>query len=344
VYEFSLLQKLLLKFNIIPHPIVDSVSSIVAGRALQVSVKLGVIDALGDTPMSASTIAECTGVSERGVLVLLDCLDALGYVRKQAARYRLTPRGKKFLSKDSPQSLHQVVLFSDYLFNSLTTLEATIQADGPEQTNYASFTPELWEIFTSAMQEFACTNLAEVVRLVPLPVQAKKLLDLGGSHGLYSMALCQRAPRLSAEIIDFAPVEALAKRLIAQQQMTDRVTFRVGDFLRDELGGDYDVILAFNVIHGLRSEANQLLAAKVSKALNPGGMYVILDQISSGERASPLFRLLIASMGLSFFHYFGSGPYAFHEVREWLHQAGFARCELRKTRTPGFAVIIGQKC
>lgn len=342
IHKFSFIEKILLKFNVIPHPIVDALSTVVTGRALQVSVKMGIIDAIGQTPKSAAMVAEQTGVSEHGALVLLDCLDALGYVKKQVEGYRLTPRGNKFLSKDSPSGFQRMLLFSDYLFNILTELESTVKSGKSDHINYESFTPEYWDIFTNAMREFSQTNAAEVANLIPLPPNAKKLLDLGGSHGLYSTELCKRSPLLLAEIIDFALVEPFAKMTIEQHRMTDRIKFRIGDFIQDELGRDYDVILAFNVIHGLCSMANQNLAAKVNKALNAGGIYVILDQIKGMEGKSQLSRVIAASIGL-IFHHLGGSTYAFEDVRDWLQKAGFHRCELRNTRAPGFALIIGEK-
>lgn len=343
VHKFSFIEKILLRLNIIPHPIIDSLSSVIAGRALQVSMKMGVIDALEKTPKPAAVIAAQTGISERGARVLLDCVAALGYAHKQPAGYRMTPRGEKFFAKDSPFGLRKMLLFADYLFSNLTELEQTVRDGGPSRTNYESFTPALWGIFTDTMQEFARTNMAQVVKLIPLPARAKKLLDLGGSHGLYSLELCKRHPLLVADIMDCSPVEPFAKTLIAQHDMKDRVTFRCGDFLTDALGKDYDVVLAFNVMHGLHTEANRYLAAKVSEALKPGGRYVILDQIEGVADNSQLSRLFASSMGLSFFHQMGGSSYAFAEVREWLHEAGFRSCTLKKTHAPGFALIIGEK-
>jgi cyclopropane fatty-acyl-phospholipid synthase-like methyltransferase len=192
------------------------------------------------------------------------------------------------------------------------------------------------------MREFSQTNASTVAKLIPLPSNAKKLLDLGGSHGLYSTEICKRFPLILAEIMDFASVEPFAKLTIEKHKMKDRVKFRIGDFMKDEFGSDYDVIFAFNVIHGLGREANYQLAVKVNKALNSGGSYVILDLIKGMEGKSQLSRVIAASIGL-IFHHIGGGSYTFEDVRDWLHNAGFHRCEVRKTRTPGFALIIGEK-
>jgi hypothetical protein len=343
IHKFSPIEKILLQLNILPHPIMDALSNVVAGRALHVSMKTGLIDALEGTPKPLAVLAEQASISERGALVLLDCLEALGYVQRQLEGYRLTSRGEKFLTKDSPFGFRNMLLFADYLFGNLMALEHTVRSDGPPRSHFESFTPELWHIFTHTMMEFARVDIAQVVKLIPLPSRATRLLDLGGSHGLYSLEICKRHPRLVAEIMDCALVEPFAREVIAQHQMTDRVTFRAGDFIVDALDQHYDVILAFNVMHGLCTEANRRLAAKVSTALNPGGIYVILDQIIGTAGTSQFSRLFASTMSLSFFHQIGGSSYAFEEVRAWLQAVGFRSCTLKRTRAPGFALIIGQK-
>lgn len=343
ISKFSFLEKLLLRFNVIPHPLLDALSSVVAGRALQMCVKLGVVDILEQGPISASSAAKRANISEQGALVLLDCLNALGYVEKRENMYHLSRRGQKFLSKDSPAHFRNMLLFTDYLFGTFIQLESTIKAGGPARPNYETFSPETWQIFSHAMIELARSNVSEVAKNIPVPSQAKKLLDIGGSHGLYSIELCRRVPSLSAEIIDYPAVEPFAKSTIDSHGMSGRVRFRPMDFMKDELGNGYDIVLAFNIIHGLRQELNQTLAAKVFQSLNPGGIYVILDQIKGTAGKSPLSRLITSSLGLNLFHQTGGRTYSFEEVREWLSRTGFRHSKLKKLHMPGFALIIGEK-
>lgn len=343
IFRFSFIEKLLLRFNVIPHPLVDSLSSVVAARALQLAVKLGIIDALETGSQPASTIAEKTNLSERGVTAILDCLDALDYVQKRGDDYRLTPRGEKFLSQHSSTGFRNMTLFTDYLYKTFSELEVTVAKGGPDLPNYDTFTTEMWEIFTHAMIELARTNLTEVIGKIPLPADSRKLLDLGGSHGLYSANLCKRVPTLTAEIMDYAAVEPFAEMTIKEFGLEKRTRFRSGDFLRDDLGNGYDVMLAFNIIHGLNNENNKVLTEKVYRALNPGGIYVVLDQIKGMEGRTQLSRLISSSIGLNLFHQTGGCSFSFEEIRQWMQSAGFSQCKLNKIRTPGFALVVGTK-
>ncbi|MBK7694468.1 MAG: hypothetical protein IPI30_09125 [Saprospiraceae bacterium] len=42
------------------------------------------------------------------------------------------------------------------------------------------------------------------------------MLDLGGSHGLYSIELCKRNPNLKSVIVDLPPVKIYADECIAK--------------------------------------------------------------------------------------------------------------------------------
>lgn len=280
VHKFTVLEKLLLNFNVIPHPVIDALTYVVAGRGLQVAAKIGIFDDLSIKPMFAKELAKSAKSSVYGVTILLDILDSFGYVKvSQNGRFSLTKKGVKFFSKDSKSSLRNTILFSDYVFNTLKDLEKHVKRGGPENVNLDVFTPKQWDIFNKTMIEIARSNASEIANLIPLSRDYKKLLDVGGSHGLHAIEICKKVPSLSAEVLDLKPVEPYADRTIKEQKMGGRVKFRVGDFLKNKLGKNYDIILAFNVIHGLTPEINRKLTSSIYKALNPGGIYVVLEQI-----------------------------------------------------------------
>jgi|SRR3990167_10908020 len=344
IHKFTLLENLLLRFNIIPHPVVDALNHVIAGRGLQVSVNIGIFDALEKNPKNVMEIAKSTNSNPEGISALLPCLKALGYVGEiNSGKFILTKKGKRFLSKDSEFSLNNTILFSDYVFGSLNDLEENVKRGGPKNVNLDVFTPRQWEIFNNTMIEVAKTNAKEIANLIPLSKGYKRLLDIGGSHGLHAIEICKKVPGLSAEVLDLKPVEQFAKKTIKNYKMIDRVKFRVGDLLKDDFGKNYDVILAFNMIHGFSPEMNYKLTEKVYRALNSDGIYVILDQIKDAGGNSELSKLVSSTMGLMLFNVAGGRTYSFEEVSAWISKGGFKNIELKKLRSPGNALIIGYK-
>src|SRR3546814_18191010 len=59
-----------------------------------------------------------------------------------------------------------------------------------------------------------------------------------------------------------------------------RISDWSSDVCSSDLGQDYDVALLFNIIHGIQPDKNSELLTKVARALVPGGLIVILDQLA----------------------------------------------------------------
>ncbi len=144
----------------------------------------------------------------------------------------------------------------------------------------------------------------------------ERLMDLGGGSGVVSLALLRRYPGLIACVVDVANVCAVGRQIAAENSMEERITYHAADFLRDELPGGFDVVLECDV--GVyRCD----LFGKVRESLNPGGRFVIVDQLAPAEGAAPRSRL----------HWAFAGSLADPEstlptaaaLREQLEQTGF---------------------
>ena len=169
------------------------------------------------------------------------------------------------------------------------------------------------------------------------------MLDLGGSHGLYSIELCNRNPNLKATIVDLPPVKKYADECIAKHNASKNVLFMASDFMKDELPVSVDIILAFNIIHGLNPSENELLARKVYDSLNKGGIYVILDQIKGIGGGSQMSKATTSYMALNLLHQAGGKTYSKEEIDTFTKKTGFNKTELKKLNAPGFGIVVCYK-
>lgn len=344
IYKFSLIEKILLSNDIIPHPFADASSSVGLGFALGSSVKLKIADQLSMSFKDVGTIAKGANVSEVGAELILDCLDALGYVKKKGNQYAFTKRGFKNLSANSPHNFRYFILFCDYLYKGYLHLDETIRLGRRAQSSMLEeMTDYEWELFSRAMIDISRTNFKEVAGKVPVAKSAQKMLDLGGSHGLYSIELCKRNPDLKSTVVDLPPVKKYADECIAQYNAGKNVSFLASDFMKDELPKDNDIILAFNIIHGLNPAENEQLAKKVYNSLNSEGIYVILDQIKGTGGSSQMSKATTSYMALNLLHQAGGKTYTKNEVDTFTKKAGFKSSVLKKLNAPGFGVIICRK-
>lgn len=344
IYKFSLIEKILLANDVIPHPFADASSSVGLGYALGTAVKLKITDALSMQPQDVKRIAANAKVSEIGCELILDCLDALGYVSREGNQFAFTKRGYKNLSADSPESFRYFILFCDYLYKGYAHLDETVRlGKRPDHNMLEEMTEYEWELFSRAMIDISRTNVKEVCAKIPVEKGATKVLDLGGSHGQYSIELCKKHPQLKATIMDLPPVKKYADECIAKYQASQQVSFLSGDFMKDELPTGNDIILVFNIIHGLNAQENEILAKKAYAALNNGGIYVVLDQIKGIGGSSQLSKATTSYMALNLLHQAGGKTYSEKEVAAFTSKVGFKTAELKKLNAPGFGVIVCRK-
>jgi SAM-dependent methyltransferase len=194
---------------------------------------------------------------------------------------------------------------------------------------------EEWALYQNGMRSLAGIWAPEVAWRTPVPRGAVAMLDIGGSHGHYSVALCRRYPDLRAVVLDLAPAVAHAAPILAKEGMNGRVSHRVGDALTDDLGSeDWDLVLVSQFVHHFDEETNRELARRVAAALRPGGVFVVQDALHSGRRERD--RGLSALYDLYFALTSKAGTRSYQEVAAWQREAGLApKRPLRFITMPG---------
>lgn len=315
-----------------------------AGKAGLVAGKIGVYDALDRGPRSAEELAKELKVSEGGVSVLLNVLHSWGYVKKQGDRYTNTKVSSKWLTSSSPHTIFATIHSYNYydgLWERASNLEETIRQGKPPVP--------AWEWFEQHSGTYRDVQLHwrgrakfsgdEIVSKVKLPVEARRLLDLGGGHGLYAIQFCRKNPQLSAVIFDLPQGIEIAEETIAQEAMQDRVTTQAGDFNTDDIGSNYDVVFLSSILGSTENPPG--LLKKVFNSLNPGGMVVTRD-FSRIEGRSGIAGAISSIAALEQFLSAGRRPYTFEEVSSWLEGAGFINLRRINFRSGG-SPILGTK-
>lgn len=312
-------------------------------RVVAVGFRLGVFEALRKEPKSPARLAAELQLDPKGVGFLLDALDCLGYVSVKSGSYHNTAATTQLLDMISMG----IPYFEKIVFTDWADLEARLrnQKEMPftlDEPRTPKWFAKEWRIFQDGMVALANMNLDEVLRRVEFPRSARHILDLGGGHGLYSIAFCERHPGLTATVFEIPEMERIANRVIAEHEMSNRVDFRAGDFFVDDLGST-SVVLLFNVIHSKSEAQNVKLVERIADALEPGGMVVLLDQFPS-RRLGGVGRAFGALMALSMFNSLGQQTYGLNQTAGWFRDAGLTGVRTVPLRSaPGNALVIGHK-
>ena len=140
-------------------------------------------------------------------------------------------------------------------------------------------TPSDYFALLGQLQAFAASNTTAIVR--PEwndPVVVKRLLDLGGGPGTYSIHFCLANPEMEAVIFDRPTTKPFAFKTVASFDLEERIEFIGGDFNVDPIqGGPYDVAWLSHILHSNSYEDCQKCIEKTVAALEPGGLILIMD-------------------------------------------------------------------
>jgi len=335
---------ILLKLNHGPGPMLDLLGGM-AFKAVSVAIKLGVFEILNNGPSTTTAVAQEMKASHRGTQLLLNAMEALGYVKQRDGHYANTPMTGKWMVRSSSNYIADAFPYFNGVIERWGYLDEAIRR-GETPTlawEWLDQHPDGWQNYNATMMASARMADPEITAKVKLQPTARRLLDIGGGHGLHAINFCHSYPDLVATIFDWPQTRKIAEANIAAAGMGKRVSFQECNFLIDKLGSDYDVALLFSIIHMYLPDKNIELLHKVSDALNSGGLIVIMDQMAV-PASGPAAKATAGLLGLDLFVEVNGQTYPPKDVANWLRKVGFTnprKILLRKN--PGFALVVGTK-
>ena len=250
------------------HCIEQAIAGLRQYQALTTSFDLGLMDILLE-PKTAQECAEKTGCRPDLIGLLCDGLTSLGLLEKTGEHYYTTEFSRRYFTRDAPFPQKNALAFQRRLAGLWLQLP-DIMRSGPVTYNRAEMFRD--EIIPSMADNCRCGLLQQVTRSVaaiPEFHMARRLLDLGGGHGLYSIAFCMKNPELEAVVFDLPPVTAATREFIARYHAT-RVSTREGDFFKDPIGNGYDIIFSSSNPGG----KVPTLIPKIADSLKTGGLFI----------------------------------------------------------------------
>ncbi len=276
-----------------------------AGRLLGVSsqywqsctihagVKLDVFTAIGPKGLTGKAVAEKIGGNERSVTMLLNALTALGLLEKEDAVFSNTDVAATFLSKDAPGYLGYMIMHHHHLMAQWNRLGEGVLSGGPVESRIDFSDEETRESFLMGMFNIAMGQAPLLAPHVDLSDRSR-LLDLGGGPGTYSIHFCQRNPGLRATVYDLPTTRPFAEKTIRKFDLSDRIDFMDGDFLKEDVQGKYDAAWISHILHGEGPEDCARIISKAASALEPGGLIIIHDFILDDAMDGPLYPALFS--------------------------------------------------
>jgi SAM-dependent methyltransferase len=331
------IERIVARTNAVPRPLLHTQMAYTLARVIMAATRLGIFEALDTQPIEARQIAQRCATDPRATEKLLFALAAAGYARASNGGYALTPLSRKWLRRDSPDCLADKLLLQFAEWEWMERSEDYVRSGRPLEL-HDTLEADQWPAYQRGMRAVASAFAAELARRLPVPKAASDMLDIGGSHGYYSVVLCRRHDGLRAVVLDLPEAVEHAAPLLAAEGMGERVIHRSGNALTDDLGSEtYDLVLASQLVHHFSEDQNRELAVRVARALRPGGIYAILDAFrpSSPKGAGQIGALLEFYFALTS----QSGTWTPQEMADWQRDAGLRpRRPIRFRTAPGAGI------
>jgi SAM-dependent methyltransferase len=263
-----------------------------ASRALFAALDADLFGYLADGPKTLGTLAQAMKLAPNRLRALLTACVALGLLGKDGERYANAPASSTYLVRSSPAYFGDYFRFqvSRQIYPTLLHLDAALR--GERVDFYATLRdPDEARAFTRAQHSGSLGPAKVVANLVDL-AGARRLLDVAGGSGAFSIVLCERAPEVAATIIDFPTVAAVGRELVAERGLAERIAFLEGDAREVGWPDGNDLVLMSYLLSAVSEASAHDLLGKAFKALRPGGRLLVHDfMVDDDETGPPLAAL-----------------------------------------------------
>ncbi len=318
-----------------PEPIMKLASGFMAAKHLFAANELGLFEALADSPATLEALAARTGLTPRAARISADAMVALNLLEHHGDTYCNGPEAAQFLAGRTPADLRPFLRFWDKISYPTWQSLAEALSSGPPQ--------EIFEL-DDAHQEIASAGIEAILAgpAMALPrvydfAPHKRLLDVGGGTGSWSIAVAQRFPHLTATIVDLPVVVGFARERIATAELESRMDAVMGDAMKEPLPDGYDVVLVANLIHYWSPEENQALLRRIRAAVEGGARLLLADFWTDVSHTQPLHAALMA--GEFAVHLRDGDVYSVEEIRAWLSTTGWRFIEHAPLAGPQSVVV-----
>ncbi len=261
------------KAGTLPDRLDQLIRGYMPSRCLLTALEFDIFTAVGDGA-TAEQIGTKVHANARAVGMLLNALVALGLLSKNGDDYKNTPESARFFVQGSKDNHRNGLLHIANIWHRWSTLTDAVRSGTripiDRRNNARDDTPDWTRSFIAGMQRNAKDRAPLVVKALGT-AGVRRILDLGGGSGAYSIAFAKARPDVQCEILDVPEVVPLTIEYVSQAGASAQVRLRPGDMLQDDFGSGYDIIMLNAICHMFSDEQNRDIFQRAHRALAPKG-------------------------------------------------------------------------
>ena len=262
-------------------------------QLIQGAIELDVFSNL-ENPITTKELSKKMSWDESNTFNLLKGLYSLGYLERNGDTFCNMPETSKYLVKSKPAYMGNVLTF--FCNNQGMSLGNVAQQvkEGPkpqEQTQRSMDFAAYGDAMRDAQSGIRQYELLEILRSLPEYKSIHKILDLGCGAGCLGIAVIQDVSNRTGVLFDRPNMQSLIEESVKLSDMQDSISIKTGDFINDDIGSGYDLILCSSImLFAIKGGAN--FFAKLKKALNIGGVVVCLNEGIEADYSGPWDMIL----------------------------------------------------
>jgi len=329
------------KAGMLPDRIEQMIRGYMPSRCILTALELDIFTAVG-AGANAEQIGMRIHANARAVGMLLNALVALGLLSKSGDDYANTPESARFFVQGSKDNHRLGLLHTANIWHRWSRLTDAVRSGTRVpidlRNDAGDNTPEWTRNFITGMQRNAKERAPLVVKALGTS-GVRRILDLGGGSGAYSIGFAKACPDVHCNILDLPEVVPLTAEYVSQAGVSEQVGLHAGNMLQDDFGCGYDLIMLNAICHMFSEEQNREIFRRAHHALAANGRLVVQDFILNPDKTGPQHAALFS---LNMLVATDSGAsYSELEYTDWMKTAGFA--EVCRINLPGpSGLIVGR--
>jgi len=321
------------KAGTLPDRFEQMIRGFMPSRCLLTALELDIFTAVGDGA-TAEQAGKRINANARAAGMLLNALVALGLLGKSGDDYQNTPESARFFRQGSRDNQRDGLLHTANIWHRWSTLTDAVRS-GTRVPIARDQNSEWTRNFITGMQRIAKERAPLVVKALGT-AGIRRILDLGGGSGAYSIAFAKARPGVQCEILDIPEVVPLTAEYVRQAGVSAQVKIREGDMLEDDFGSGYDLIMLNAICHMFSEKQNRDLFRRARRALGPNGRLAVQDFILNPDKTGPQHAALFSLNMLAGTD--AGASYSEIEYAQWMEAAGFT--EVCRINLPGPSGLI----
>jgi ubiquinone/menaquinone biosynthesis C-methylase UbiE len=269
----------------------------IAFQATVALMRLGVLEAVaeaGESGAISGEIAERLRLRDYGVRVLLDMGLSAGLVWMRDGRYVLDKIGYFLLNDEMTQINMNFV--ADVCYESMFDLQESVEQGKPRGLkrfgNWPTIYPGLPVLSEPArtswfrFDHFYSTHAQRAALDIVFETAPRRVLDIGGNEGLWSLACVERDAAVEVTIVDLPDQIARARKRIANTAHADRISYHAMDLLDPDqrLPAGADTIWMSQLLDCFAEEQAVQVLQAAARGIAPGGQIFVLELLCDRQQ------------------------------------------------------------